>query len=68
MQLDDYLENPERKTDAAEYTLKFAEWDALKARIAQFLNDATQLAAIAKYYENLHEPDNFRRSSITSAE
>ena len=68
MQLDDYLENPERKTDAAEYTLRFAEWDALKARIAQLLNDATQLADIAKYYENLHEPDNFRRSSITSAE
>ena len=51
-----------------EYTLRLAGWDASKARIAQLLNDATQLADIAKYYENLHELDKFRRSSITSAE
>jgi len=68
MQLDDYRENPERKTDATEYTLRFAKWDASKARIAQLLNDATQLADIAEYFENLHELDNFRRSSITSVE
>ncbi len=68
MQLDDYRENPEWKTDATEYTHRFAEWDASKARIAQLLNDATQLAGIAKYYENLHELGNFRRSSITSSE
>ena len=68
MQLNYYRENPERITAVTKYTLRFAGWDASKARIVQLLNDATQLADIAKYYENLHELDNFRRSSITSAE
>ena len=64
--LEYFWENPERITEAGEYVLRLAQWDASKARLARLLSDDTQFADIAKYYENLRTLNDFRRDPVTS--